>query len=139
MGSFDSSFFDTIQDRSDTGSVKYNVGLCRGRNADIIPMWVADMDFKIPPAVQNALFAVIEHGILGYTETDTEYDAALCDWYRRRMNWDLNPKWNIQMPSVMFGISSAIRAMTDPGDSILICQPVYHPFVKSFQLTNDIR
>ena len=89
----DRSFFDRITDRSNTGSIKYDLrpkgwnpqspGCCYPD--DLIPMWVADMDFKVPPSVEDALVTTAHHGIFGYTDTDEDYDTALVNWYRDRM------------------------------------------------------
>lgn len=134
----DASFFDQIWDRSHTGSIKYDLrpdgwnpqrADCRYPN-DLIPMWVADMDFKVPPAVEQALIASASHGIFGYTDTDPAYDEALVNWYQQRMNWTISPEWNTKTPGVIFAISAAIRALTEPGDGVLIFQPVYYPFAK---------
>lgn len=122
----DLSFFDTVYDRSNTGSVKYD----RLAGSDVIPMWIADMDFKVPPEVTAALTAAAEHGIFGYTDTDAEYDEALVNWYSQRMGWEILPEWNVKTPGVIFAISAAIRAFTEPGDAVIICQPVYYPFEK---------
>ena len=116
-----------IHDRHIPGDIKYQpvAGL-----QDVIPMWVADMDFPAPPEVQDTLHKAVDHGIFGYTETDAEYHSLVAAWYRRRMDWDVQPEWILPAPGVMFAISAAIRSMTAPGDSILICQPVYHLFTK---------
>ena len=124
----DLSFFDTVYNRQNTGSVKYDMLPSGSRHKDIIPMWIADMDFKVPIEVENVLLSVSRHGIFGYTNTDEEYDTVLCDWYRHRMNWQTQPEWNIKTPGVVFAIAAAINAFTNIGDSILICQPVYYPF-----------
>ncbi|PYG89464.1 cystathionine beta-lyase [Ruminiclostridium sufflavum DSM 19573] len=126
---FKENFFDTLHSRENTGSVKYNL---RGKilSEELIPMWIADMDFQSPPAVIHAMTAVSEHGIFGYTDTDESYDAALCNWYYRRMGWKINPSWNIKTPGIMFGIAASLRALTEQSDSVLICQPVYYPFAK---------
>lgn len=132
----DRSFFDRITDRSNTGSIKYDLrpkgwnpqspGCCYPD--DLIPMWVADMDFKVPPSVEDALVTTAHHGIFGYTDTDEDYDTALVNWYRDRMGWTIDPAWNVKTPGVIFAISAAIRAFTQPSDSVLIFQPVYYPF-----------
>ena len=124
----DLSFFDTVYDRKNTGAIKYDTLPSGSRYKDVIPMWIADMDFKVPSEVENALLAVSEHGIFGYTNTDDEYNAVLGDWYLRRMNWKTQPEWNIKTPGVVFAIAAAINAFSNIGDSVLICQPVYYPF-----------
>lgn len=125
---FEKSFFDTIHNRKNTGSVKYDTRPKGINPEELIPMWIADMDFQAPQAVIHALTAVSEHGIFGYTDTDEEYSTAVSDWYYRRMGWKILPEWIIKTPGVMFGISASIRALTGQSDGVLICQPVYYPF-----------
>ncbi|WP_428898347.1 cystathione beta-lyase [Parelusimicrobium proximum] len=119
--------FDTVFGRLGTGSIKYNMkGL--GKPEDVIPMWVADMDFKTAPAITQALEQTARQGIYGYTYADSEYDMALCNWYKTRFAWPVMPGWNVQVPSVIFAIFAAVKALTKERDSVIICQPVYHPF-----------
>lgn len=127
MEIFDITHFDTVYNRRIDGDIKYRPvpGI-----DDVIPMWIADMDFEVPPAVKEALHATVQHGIFGYTETDREYDTIIAEWYKRRINWEIKPEWILKTFSVMFSIATAISALTDSDDGILICQPVYHPFAK---------
>ncbi|MGN0549712.1 MAG: MalY/PatB family protein [Acutalibacteraceae bacterium] len=127
MSSFSSDYFDTVYDRHTAGDIKYQAvpGV-----ENVIPMWIADMDFKAPPAVKEALINSANHGIFGYTQTDEEYDNLIISWYKRRMDWSIKPEWILKSPGVMFAVSAAIRALTDEGDSVIICQPVYYPFAK---------
>lgn len=118
-----SEFFDVIWQRRGTGAVKYKTD-----DENIIPMWVADMDFKVPPAVEDALISAARHGIFGYTGTSESYADAVCGWYARRMNWTVSKKEMLKTPGVIFGIGAAIRALTEVGDAVMICQPVYHLF-----------
>ncbi|MGB2579665.1 bifunctional pyridoxal-dependent enzyme [Elusimicrobium simillimum] len=120
-------FFDTIINRAGTGSIKYAPAMF-GKPADIIPMWVADMDFKVPPAVTAALKTAAEHAIFGYSHSGSEYDTALCNWFKTRHNWNIKPGWNVQTPNVLFALTAAIHAFTKTGDAVMICQPVYPPF-----------
>ena len=117
--------FDVLYNRHTPGDIKYHAD---PENKDIIPMWIADMDFQAPDEVRNALKRVVDRGIWGYTSTDEQYNEALISWFQKRQNWTIRPENILKMPGVMFGISAAIRALTDPGDSVLIFQPVYHPF-----------
>ena len=104
------SVFDEIIDREHTGSVKYTL---RSNESGVTPMWVADMDFKSPEPVTEALAAVARHGIFGYTDPDESYDHTVCEWYRRNIGWEAKPAWNIRTPGVVFSIAAAIRALTD--------------------------
>lgn len=122
---FDHSFFDLKYDRTGTGAIKY-----RNLPENTIPMWIADMDFKSPPAVTDAIIKAAQHGIYGYGDTDDEYDALIVDWYDRRNGWKIKKEQILKIPGVMFGVAAAIRAVTEPNDAVLICQPVYYPFAK---------
>ena len=94
---------------------------------DLLPMWVADMDFKCPDEVIDALTDVAKRGIFGYVEADESYDKALTGWFKRRHGWDVDPKIVLTMPGVVLGISDAICALTKENDSILIFEPLYGP------------
>lgn len=99
MFSMSSDYFDTVYDRHTAGDIKYQsvAGV-----ENVIPMWIADMDFKAPPAVEEALIKSAKHGIFGYTETDEEYDSLVISWYKRRMGWSIKPEWILKAPGVMF-------------------------------------
>ena len=122
---FDQVFFDQVYDRTNTGAIKYSK-----LPENTIPMWIADMDFKSPPAVTYALTNAAQHAIYGYGDTDDEYDALIVDWYDRRIGWKIKREQILKIPGVMFGVAAAIRAVTEPDDAVLICQPVYYPFSK---------
>ncbi|MBR3627852.1 MAG: pyridoxal phosphate-dependent aminotransferase [Elusimicrobia bacterium] len=121
--------FNIIHNRKNTGSVKYDFIPKVPNIKDVIPMWVADMDFKSPVAVEQALQKVAKHNIYGYTYIDDEYLSLLQNWYKSRMSWNIKKEEILSIPSVMFGISATIRALTKVGDSILVSQPVYYPFM----------
>ena len=119
--------FNTVYNRQNTGSVKYD--FIPNKNKSVIPMWVADMDFKSPVAVQEALKKIANHNIYGYTYIDNEYISLLQNWYSKRMDWHIKEEEVLCIPSVMFGISAVIRALTKENDSVLVSQPVYYPFM----------
>ena len=123
--------FDEIIDRKNTNSLKYDFAKERGKPEDILPLWVADMDFKAPPAVIETLVKASKHGIFGYTDTKEEYFQAIHHWYLSRFDFEIEQKWLVKTPGVVFAISTAIRALTKEGESILIQQPVYYPFSES--------
>ena len=123
------NFFDTVYNRENTGSVKYDFIPKVPNIKNVIPMWVADMDFKSPLIVEEALKKVAKHNIYGYSYIDDEYISLLQNWYARKMDWKIKKEEILCVPSVMFGISAAIRALTKAGDSILVSQPVYYPFM----------
>lgn len=128
MKQINKKFFDTVYNRKNTGSVKYDFIPKVPNVKNVIPMWVADMDFKSPAAVEEALKKTAKHNIYGYTYIDDEYISLLQNWYKNRMSWNIKKEEILCIPSVMFGISAAIRALTKEGDSVLISQPVYYPF-----------
>jgi cystathionine beta-lyase len=124
--------FNKIIDRRGTDSLKYDLAARRWMPEDIIPLWVADMDFPAPPEVLYALAERIRHGILGYSDAiSDDYFNALAGWYSSRFGWQLSPEWLVKAPGVVFAVCTAIRALTNEGDAILIQEPVYYPFAGS--------
>lgn len=121
--------FDTVVDRKNTNCLKYDFAVRRGMPADVLPLWVADMDFKISSYIQDALSASVEHGIFGYSETGEEYYNIVRDWMKRHYDWELkDERWLIKTPGIVFALAMAVRAYTEVGDAVLINQPVYYPF-----------
>ena len=120
--------FDEIIDRRNTSCLKHDFAIERGYPADILPFWVADMDFRAPAPVIDALKARAEHGIFGYTQVKDDYFAVLQNWFRTRHDWTVERRELILTPGVVFAIATAIRAFTKKGDAVLIQQPVYYPF-----------
>ena len=116
--------FDELIDRNTPEDIKH--AKIDGIN-DLIPMWVADMDFKSPVEVIEALTEQAQRGVFGYPEADESYDKAVTGWYKRRYGWDVDPKTVLKMPGVVLGISDSIMALTKEGDSILIFEPLYGP------------
>ena len=116
--------FDEIVNRNTPEDIKYKKidGI-----EDLLPMWVADMDFKSPPQVIDALVSQAQHGVFGYSEADIAYDKALTDWFKKRYDWEIDPKTVLKLPGVVLGVSLSITALTQPGDSVLIFKPVYGP------------
>jgi cystathionine beta-lyase len=99
----------------------------------LIPMWVADMDFRCPDAVVEALVDRAKHGIFGYTRPTGEYFNAVMNWMSRRYGWQIQPDWISITPGVVSAIYSMVQTFTDPGDAILIQPPVYYPFSMAIQ------
>lgn len=120
--------FDEIIDRRGSHSIKYDFAVKKGIPEDAIPMWVADMDFKSPPAVSEAVIKAGQHGVFGYTNNKYDYFSAVYNWFKTRFHWETEFEWLVKTPGVVFAIAAAIRALTDPGDGVLIQRPVYHPF-----------
>ncbi len=132
---FDYSFFDEIHDRTKSSAIKY-MNLPEAEKMPVIPMWIADMDFKSSPAITEALKRTADHGIYGYGEINDEYKELVIDWYNRRMGWKIEKDELLTMPGVMFGVTMTIRALTKENDSVMICQPVYYPF-KNVVINNN--
>lgn len=123
--------FDRIIDRRNTNSLKYDFTAENGKPEDVIPLWVADMDFAAPPQVIRRLTQVSQHGIFGYSEVKGEYFEALSDWYWNYFGWKVEPSWLVKTPGVVYAICTAIRSLTKEGDAVMVQQPVYYPFVES--------
>ena len=120
--------FNELIERKETNSLKHDFASERGKPADVVSLWVADMDFKAPPAVIEALAKTVRHGVFGYTDVKLPYFQTLHDWYQNYFKWDTEASWLVKTPGVVFAICTAIRAFTEPGDSVLIQRPVYYPF-----------
>ena len=122
--------FDTIVNRKGTNCLKYDFALRRGMPEDVLPLWVADMDFPTSSYVQDALTERLAHPIFGYSEVQDEYFKALAGWMKRHHNWEIQRSWLTKTPGVIFALAMAVKAYTEPGDSILIQQPLYYPFAE---------
>lgn len=123
--------FNNVIERKGTNSLKYDFSAERGKPADVIPLWVADMDFQAPPAVIEALAKAVQHGIFGYSESGQGYFEALKKWYSENFEWEVHPEWLVKTPGVVYAICAAIRALTKKGDAVLLQKPVYYPFSES--------
>lgn len=130
------SQFDEIVERRGTNSLKYDFAAERGKPNDVLPFWVADMDFRVCPPVIQALAKSAEYGIFGYSECKEGYFEALQNWYSKYFSWDIQSEWLVKTPGVVFAICAAIRALTKEGDAVLIQQPVYYPFSESILSNN---
>ncbi len=122
--------FDEVIDRRNTACLKYDFAVQRGRPADVLPFWVADMDLPIAQEIQEALIKRCEHGIFGYSESDANYATAVCDWYAQYFNWQPQGEWLTKTPGVVFALAMAVKAFTKAGEAVLIQQPVYYPFTE---------
>lgn len=125
--------FDEIMERRGTGCLKYDFAVKRGMPEDVLPLWVADMDFKTSSYVEDAVIERTKHGIFGYSEAQEPYLEAVTGWMKRHHNWEVEPGWLIKTPGVVFALAMAVKAYTEPGDSVLIQQPVYYPFSEVIQ------
>lgn len=120
--------FDKVIDRTNTNSAKYDFAVQYGKPEGLLPLWVADMDFQAPEAVTEKLEAISRFGVFGYSDTNDEYFKAVHDWYQTRFGWEVKPEWLVKTPGVVFAVATAVRALTEPGDGVMIQQPVYYPF-----------
>lgn len=120
--------FDKAIERRGTNCLKYDFAKERGRSEELLPLWVADMDFETAPCVKERLQKAVEHGIYGYSEGKEEYFRAVHDWYERYYDWDVKKEWLVRTPGVVFALAACVRAFTQKGDAVLLQQPVYYPF-----------
>ena len=120
--------FDEIIDRRNTDCLKYDFAVERGKPKDVLPLWVADMDFRTAPGIIERAVADASLGIYGYTESKDDYFQAVADWYQTYFDWKVEKKWLVKTPGIVFAIGIAIQALTKEGDAVMIQQPVYYPF-----------
>ena len=128
MKNRDKSIFDEVIDRRNTMSIKYDYSGKLGVPEDALPMWVADMDFRSPQCVNDALAERCRHGLYGYSDASQEYYEAVRNWFFSRHGWEIDVRNIVTAPGVVFAIHQIITALTKPGDSVLIQRPVYYPF-----------
>jgi len=121
--------FDEITPRRGTNSYKWD----STADADVLPMWVADMDFRTAPPIIEALKQRVEHGIFGYVKVPDAYYEKTIDWFSRRHNWLISREWIIYTTGVVPAISAIIKAVTSPGDKVLVQTPVYNCFFSSIR------
>ena len=133
MGNYD---FDTIHNRKNTDSIKWDFGMQRMGRDDLLPLWVADMDFRLPDNILKNISKRVEHGIFGYTDPGDEYLNTVVNWFERRHGFSVKGKAITVTPGVVYAIGLAIRAFTNPGDAVIIQQPVYYPFKDIIELNN---
>ena len=121
--------FDEIISRHGTNSYKWDSAPDR----DVLPMWVADMDFRTAPAIVHALQQRVEQGIFGYTRVPDAYYEAVTGWFGRRHGWEIRREWIIYTSGVVPAVSAIIKALTVPGDKVLVQTPVYNCFFSSIR------
>src|SRR5690625_7812025 len=120
--------FTTYYNRKNTRSLKWDMLHTIFHTDDVLPMWVADMDFKAPEEVNKALIERAKHGIYGYTIIDEHVKHAIINWIHKRHQWKIKQNWLSFSPGVIPSLQVAIQALTEVGDKILIYTPVYTPF-----------
>ncbi len=122
--------FDTVVDRRNTKSLKYDFAGAFGMPEGLLPLWVADMDFKTSSYVEDALAECAAKGIFGYSEVSTPYFETVRGWMQRRHGWNVEEEWLIKTPGVVFALAMTVKAYTKPGDAVLVQLPVYYPFAQ---------
>ena len=120
--------FDKVIDRSETQSAKWDYF-----EKDLLPLWVADMDFRVPQPIINAIIDRAKHGIFGYSYFHSAYFDSVLDWFKRRYDWEIKKEWLAFTPGVIPAINLAIQSFSNPGDKIIIQDPVYYPFFGAIQ------
>ena len=120
--------FDKAIERHGTDCLKFDQPEKRGRSADLLSLWVADMDFPTAPEITQAIISRTQHGVFGYTEPGSSYFAALDAWCAERYGWHVAAEQVTVTPGVVYALAAAVRAFTQPGDAVVIQQPVYYPF-----------
>lgn len=120
--------FDELIERRGSDCLKYDFAAERGMEEDVLPMWVADMDFRTAPCIVERLRKDADFGIFGYTDSKDDYFQTLAKWYNTYFNWKVEKDWLIKTPGIVFAIATAVSAFTEEGDGVLIQQPVYYPF-----------
>lgn len=120
--------FDEIIDRKNSDSLKFDFAKEKGLPEDVLPLWVADMDFKAPPGVIDALQKSVDRGIFGYSDTKDDYYEIVAAWFKKRFDFTYEKEWLIKTPGIVFALANAVRALTEKGDSVIIQPPVYYPF-----------
>jgi cystathionine beta-lyase len=126
--SFNTAAFDEIINRRGSGCHKWDLGRKLTGRDNLLPFWVADMDFQVAPVIREALTKRLDHSVFGYSFRPESLDEALAGWFRRRHRWNIDPSQILEVPGIVPFIHMAVREFTSPGDAVVIQEPVYHPF-----------
>jgi cystathionine beta-lyase len=128
--------FDSVIDRHNTNSMKWDFMDSFFSMKGLLPLWVADMDFRAPDSVIDAVKNVAEHGIFGYSGIPDSYYDALIQWMEQRHRWKIRREWSVFTPGVVPALYMLVRAFTQPGDQVIVQTPVYYPFFSAVQNNN---
>jgi len=120
--------FEEPINRQNTNSLKWDARKHYFGSEDVLPMWVADMDFKTPDFIKQAIIEHAQQDILGYSLKPDSFYESIIDWQKRRHNWTIEKEWIATSPGVVAAVSLSVLSMTSPGDKVIIQPPVYHPF-----------
>lgn len=130
--------FDKVIDRKGTNCLKWDKSKQIFGRDDILPMWVADTDFKAPDQVINAMKKRLDHGIFGYTYRSESYKQSIVDWMWKRHGWEIKSEWITFSPGIVPALSMCIRTLTQPGEKVVIQSPIYPPFSSVIQSSGRI-
>ncbi|MGQ8337094.1 MalY/PatB family protein [Sunxiuqinia sp. A32] len=128
--------FDELVDRKNTNCVKYDASERFFGKADVLPLWVADMDFKTPDFVVDTLKERLEHDVLGYTFRPDSCTSAIVNWLKNRHRWSIKGEWLHYSPGVVPALAFAVQVYTQPGDEVIVQTPVYFPFFSAIKNNN---
>ncbi len=134
--SYNFSFFDELIDRKNTHCIKYDILNNVFGEPDVLPLWVADMDFRVATEIFDAVKTRAEHDIYGYTFHPPSFFEAAVNWVRRRHGWTVEPEWTSFSPGIVPALNLAVLAYTNPGDKVVVQTPVYPPFYTAVENHN---
>jgi cystathionine beta-lyase len=120
--------FDKLVDRAGSASVKFDLRQEIFGKKDVLPMWVADMDFETPQCIRDAVMKRASHPVYGYSFMTDAYFNAFIGWLKRRHQWEIDKEWIVFSPGIVTAINAAVLAFTEPGDGVIVQTPVYFPF-----------
>lgn len=130
--------FEIVHNRKHTHSYKWDQGATLFGSDEVLPMWVADMDFESPPAVKDAIIRRAEQGIYGYTIKPDGYNEAILDWFQTRHGWKIENDWLVHSPGVVTSLSLAVELFSEPGQPVILQSPVYYPFYDVIRLNGRV-
>lgn len=127
--------FDQVVNRKGTKSVKWDPQALKGifGEEDLLPLWVADMDFQAPKAVIEAMQEEVAHGIFGYSKRGDRYYQNIIDWYKKRFDWEIKREWMVFTPGVVSAVNYVLQAFLEKDEGVIIQEPVYYPFKKAIK------
>ena len=120
--------FDNVIDRAGSGDLKHSVLEERYGRGDLLPLWVADMDFATPPFITDALRARLDHSLFGYTVEPADYWPTVIQWIKDHHQWEVRPEWITYIPGIVKGIGMVVNVFVKDDEKVIIQPPVYHPF-----------
>lgn len=125
--------FDQSVDRRKTKSIKWDPEVLTNTfgKEDLLPLWVADMDFRTPTAVTDAMIREVEHGVFGYSKRPEAYYQSIINWMKNRFDWKIEKDWIVFLPGVVSAVYSILEGLLEPGDGVIIQEPVYYPFKRA--------